>query len=387
MDVVIIGAGAAGLMCSIEAGKRGRSVLLIDHSERPGSKVLVSGGGQCNFTNTCIEHKNYISSNPHFCRSALARFRPEDFIALMHRYGIGYYEKESGQLFCKDGSRAILSMLRKECSNAKAKIMMKSSVAKIRRDNHLFSVATNNGTFLSDSLVVATGGLSYAALGASDKGFKIARQFGLNVVPVRPALVPFTFNQGDRHIFSSLSGVSFRGEVRYRDYRFKGDILFTNRGLSGPAVLQISSYWEKGGRVDIDLLPDIDIHEVFTAKRHSRIELKNLLSFFMPKNLSRIWCERFVISKPLNTCTNQELKVIARKIHNWEIVPGGTEGYGTAEVTAGGVNTNELSSKTMESRKVPGLYFIGEVVDVTGHLGGYNLHWAWASGYAAGQYV
>ena len=385
-DVIIIGAGASGLMCAIEAGGRGRSVLVIDHSERIGKKVLVSGGGRCNFTNRDIRPENYISSNLHFCKSALSRFTPDYFIAMLERHGIKYYEKEARQLFCAGSSGDILEMLNKELCEAGVEVRLQCKVEDLKMDR-LFSLATSLGTFQSESLVIATGGLSYPKLGATDIGYKIASQFGLKVNSLKPALVPFTLNPQDLKVVSELSGVSINASVSCKGKEFRGDILFTHQGLSGPAVLQISSYWNPGEEIVINILPGLDAHEFFLARRQGRMEMRNLLSEFLPKRLASIWCGLYIQSKPVNQYSDKELGAIARQIHNWTIIPAGTEGYNTAEVTLGGVDTNELSSKTMEAKKVPGLYFTGEVVDVTGQLGGYNLHWAWASGFAAGHYV
>ncbi len=385
-DVIIIGAGASGLMCAIEAGRRGRSVLVVDHAERIGKKVLISGGGRCNFTNRDIRPENYISNNPHFCKSALSRFTPDEFIAMLERHGIKYYEKEAGQLFCAEGSGDILEMLKKELFEAGVEMRLHCQVEDVKRDK-LFSLTTNQGTFQSESLVIATGGLSYPKLGATYIGYRIARQFGLKVNSLRPALVPFTLNPQDLKIVRELSGVSINASVSCKGKEFRGDILFTHRGLSGPAVLQLSSYWSPGEEININLLPDLDAYELLLARREGRMEMKNLLTEFLPKRLAIIWCELHIQSKPVNQYSDKELRTIGQLLHNWIIIPAGTEGYDTAEVTMGGVDTNELSSKTMEAKKVPGLYFTGEVVDVTGQLGGYNLHWAWASGFAAGQYV
>jgi len=385
-DVIIIGAGASGLMCAIEAGGHGRSVLVIDHAERIGKKVLISGGGRCNFTNRDIRPENYISRNPHFCKSALSRFTSDDFIAMLERHGIKYYEKEAGQLFCAESSGDILEMLNKELCEAGVEMRLHCQVENVKRDK-LFSLETNLGTFQSESLVIATGGLSYPKLGATDIGYKIARQFGLKVNSLKPALVPFTLNPQDLKIVRELSGVSINASVSCKGMEFRSDILFTHRGLSGPAALQISSYWNPGEEIVINLLPGLDAYEFFLARRQGRMEMRNLLSEFLPKRLAHIWCELYIQSKPVNQYSDKELRAIGQHIHNWTIRPAGTEGYNTAEVTLGGVDTDELSSKTMEAKKVPGLYFTGEVIDVTGQLGGYNLHWAWASGFAAGQHV
>lgn len=385
-DVIIIGAGASGLMCAIEAGKRGRSVLVLDHAERSGKKIRVSGGGRCNFTNTDIRPDNYISNNPHFCKSALARFTPHDFIAILERYDISYYEKEVGQLFCKESSGEIVTMLQHECRKAGVEIRLHCRIEDVKK-NDLFSLQTSQGTFEADSLVVATGGISYPQIGATDIGYRIAKQFGINVTSLRPALVPFTFAPEDRKLAEEMSGISFPASVNCSGQVFKGDILFTHKGLSGPAILQASSYWDPGDDIRINLLPDIDAHELFISRRQGNMEMKNLIAEHIPRRFALKWCEIYIQSKPVNQYSDKDLRVIADKLHRWTIKPAGTEGYKTAEVTLGGVDTEELSSKTMEAKKVPGLYFTGEVIDVTGQLGGYNLHWAWASGFAAGQYV
>jgi len=385
-DVIIIGAGAAGLMCAIEAAKRNRLVIILDHASKIGQKILVSGGGRCNFTNLNIQAEHYISANPHFCKSALARFTPQDFIALVKKHRISFHEKDGGQMFCSGSSRQIVDMLLGECNSAGVKMRLNCKIQEITK-NRRFSVKTNSGMIESESLVVATGGLSYPNLGATGFGHHIASQFGLRIIPPKPALVPFTFSRGDREKFAELSGVSLKAVVKCGGHEFKGEILFTHRGLSGPAILQASSYWENGEEIIINLLPDVDVHSIFLSHCQGRIEMKNLLSRYLPKRFAHKWCEFYFPSKPLCQYKDKELLDASRLVHGWGIKPAGTEGYRTAEVTSGGVDTDELSSKTMETKKVPGLYFIGEVVDVTGHLGGYNLHWAWASGRAAGQYA
>jgi predicted Rossmann fold flavoprotein len=383
-DVIIIGAGAAGLMCAIECGKRGRSVLVVDHAERTGSKIRISGGGRCNFTNVLVTADHYLSHNAHFCRSALARYTARDILSLVEKYHIAYYEKEAGQIFCVKSSRDIIAALEQECSHAGVEIRLSCRVSGIGHEG-VFIVATSEGVFSSDSLVIATGGLSYPKLGASGFGHDVARMFKLKVTQVRPALVPFVFQGRDQKVFKGLAGIAFDAAVSIGRKRYRGNILFTHRGLSGPAALQASLYWEPGAPLLIDLLPASDIHAAFLSARQSKMEVHSLLSRHLPKRFVQTWCEHMNISKPVNQCSDKELKVMAEGLHAWRIIPKGTEGYDVAEVTAGGVNTDELSSKTMEATKVPGLYFIGEVIDVTGLLGGYNLHWAWASGHAAGQ--
>ena len=385
-DVIIIGAGASGLMCAAACGRRGRSVVVLDHAERVGSKVLISGGGRCNFTNLHVSSEHYLSANPHFYKSALARFTPRDFLSLVEKHHIRYYEKEAGQLFCTGSSREILAMLKQECDAARVQFLLKHSVAAVTKDD-AFSVTTDHGQFQADSLVIATGGLAYANLGATDIGHRIAKQFKLKVVPPKPALVPLLLTSGDQKAFRELAGISLATSVSCGRRSFRGNILFTHRGLSGTAILQASSYWNKGDCIVIDLLPDTDIHGVFQDKRESRTTLQNLLSAHFPKRFAQTWCDLVIISKPMIQYSDKELRRIADLLHAWELAPSGNEGYAVAEVTAGGVDTTQLSSKTMEATSVPGLYFIGEVVDVTGELGGYNLHWAWASGHAAGQFA
>ena len=385
-DVIIIGAGAAGLMCAIESGKRGRSVIILDHASKIGQKILVSGGGRCNFTNFNIQAENYVSANPHFYKSALARFTPQDFIALVRKHRIGYHEKEDGQMFCNGSAWQIVDMLQKECSSAGVEIRLNCKIEGITKKNR-FIVRTNSGVIESESLVVATGGLSYPNLGATTFGHRIAAQFGLRIVPPKPALVPLTFSRSDREKFGELSGISLEAVIKCGGHEFRGEMLFTHKGLSGPAILQASSYWENGQEIIINLLPRNDARSMFLSNRQSRVEMKNLLSRYLPRRFAHIWCEFYLPSRPLCQYNDKELLDASRLLHEWIIKPAGTEGYRTAEVTAGGVDTDELSSKTMEAKKVTGLYFIGEVIDVTGHLGGYNLHWAWASGWTAGQYA
>lgn len=385
-DIIVIGAGAAGLMCAIEAGKRGRSVIVLEHAERAGQKIRVSGGGRCNFSNIHIGAENYISGNPNFCKSALARFTPRGFTGMLERYNVQYYEKEKGQLFCRKSSLDVLRMLEDEAKKAGVAICLKCKVMDVRK-NDRFQVITNQGMMESEALVVATGGLSFSDLGASGIGYHIAKQFGLSVTPLSPGLVPLVFSGNDMKTFGALSGISLPVRICCRDMEFQGEMLFTHQGLSGPAILQVSSYWRKGDVLKIDLLPASDTREIFCAKRGSRTEMRNLLAELFPKRFTRIWCDLYVPSKPLCRYSDKELTEISGQLHHWEIRPQGTQGYKKAEVTLGGVDTDELSSKTMETRKVPGLYFAGEVLDVTGQLGGYNLHWAWASGYVAGQYA
>ncbi|CAG1006739.1 MAG: Ferredoxin--NADP reductase [Candidatus Methanoperedens nitroreducens] len=387
-DVIIIGAGASGMMCAIESGKRGRTVLVLDHAEKIGKKIRISGGGKCNFTNINIHSTNFISNNPHFCKSALSRFSPRDFIALLEKHGIKYEEREAGQLFCTGSSEEIIRMLEKESNDTAVEIILNCHIKEIKKEDS-FIVSTDNGIFQSGSLVIATGALSYPQIGASGMGHNIAKQFGLKVTELKTALVPFIFSRKDMTIFSELSGISIDGAIKCNKMEFRGSILFTHRGLSGPAILQISSYWKESETIVIDLLPGIDIFGIFIERQlnKSKIDMHNLLSEFLPSRLAKIWCASNIKSKPVNQYNEKEIKTIAHQIHNWEIKPNTTEDFKTAEATLGGIDTDELSSKTMESKKFKGLYFTGEVIDVTGQLGGYNLHWAWASGFVAGQYA
>jgi hypothetical protein len=385
-DVVIIGAGAAGLMCAREAGERNRSVLVLEHMNRIGEKIRISGGGRCNFTNIHLQPDKYLSDNPHFCKSAFARFTPRNFINMAERHGIAYSEKEEGQMFCRRSSGDIVKMLDEECRNAGVKILLNCRVGSITKTVH-FSIATNSGRIEAGALVIATGGLSYPQLGATDLGFRIAEKFGLRVTRLRPGLVPLLFSRRDLHAFSGLSGISFDAVVRCKGREFRGKILFTHRGMSGPAILQISSYWDCGDEISIDILPGMDFYALLMEMRKSRMELSNLFSSYLPRRFCQQWCAVNAPSRPVCQYTEKELREIAHKIHHWTIRFEHTAGYALAEVTAGGVDTAELSSRTMESKKVPGLFFAGEVIDIAGQLGGYNLQWAWSSGFAAGQYA
>jgi len=385
-DVIVIGAGAAGLFCAIEAGKRGRRVLVIEHASRVGKKIAISGGGRCNFTNTGTTPQDFLSANPHFCKSALARYTPSDFIALVEKHGIAYHEKKLGQLFCDESSQQIIDLLLRECNDAAVSIRCDCRVHQIEKDED-FSVATSGGAFTSAALVIATGGLSIPTLGATDFGYRIASQFGLRIEEPRPGLVPFTLQPELLEKLSPLSGISIDAQVSCRGTKFRENILVTHRGLSGPAILQISSYWQPGATVSLNLLPNTDIFAILLNHQRAEIELANLLSQFLPRRFAQAWCELNGGSRAVKRYEQHELRAVADKIHDMQIRPNGTEGFKKAEVTAGGVSTTELSSQTMECKRVPGLYFIGEVVDVTGHLGGYNFQWAWASGFAAGQVV
>ena len=388
-DVVIIGGGAAGLFCAIEAGKRGRKVLVLEHSERVGKKIAISGGGRCNFTNIHTSPENFLSANPHFCKSALARYTPADFISLVEKHGIRYHEKKLGQLFCDGSSQQIIDLLLGECNAAKVEIRLGCQVTSLQKETS-FTIETNQGTFTSSSLVIATGGLSIAPLGATDFGYRVARQFGLHIEAPRPGLVPLTLTSQMQKQLSRLSGISIDSLVSccgQDSPEFRENILITHRGLSGPAILQISSYWQRETPVSINLLPDENVLDLLSSDQSSDMELANLLSRRLPRRFAQAWCELYADSKPLRQFNSIELVAISKKLQDMQIVPSGTEGFKKAEVTAGGVSTAELSSRTMEARRVSGLYFIGEVVDVTGQLGGYNFQWAWASGYAAGKFV
>ena len=383
-DVIVIGGGAAGLFCAIEAGKRGRRVLVLEHSDRVGKKIAISGGGRCNFTNIHTNPENFLSANPHFCKSALAGYTPADFISLVEKHGIAYHEKKLGQMFCDGSSQQIIELLLRECQTAGVEICCGCQVMKVEKYDS-FRISTNQGSFQSASLVIATGGLSIAPLGATDFGYGMARQFGLRIEETRPGLVPFMLTSQILKQLTKLSGVSLDAVVKCDGQDFRENILFTHRGLSGPAILQISSYWKPRTPISIDLLPDEDVLGMLTAEESSDLDLANLLSRRLPKRFAEVWCQLFAASRPLKQYNSSELNDLAEQLHDMRITPAGTEGFRKAEVTAGGVSTTELSSQTMESKRVPGLYFIGEVVDVTGQLGGYNFQWAWASGFAAGQ--
>jgi predicted Rossmann fold flavoprotein len=386
-DVIVVGGGAAGLFCAFHAGRRGRRVLVLEHAERVGKKIGISGGGRCNFTNVHTTAENFISANPHFAKSALARYTPADFVALVEKHGIRYHEKKLGQLFCDGSSRQIIEMLLDECRDAGVGICCRCAVRAVRRKGDEFELETSQGSFIASALVVATGGLSIPTLGATDFGYRLARQFGLRVLEPRPALVPFRLAPQVLDRLATLSGVSLDALVGCRGAEFRENVLITHRGLSGPAVLQVSSYWRPGEAVSINLLPDEDALDLLTRERDAEVELVNLLARHLPRRFAQAWCELYAPSKRLKHYGARELQDIAHRLHEMRITPSGTEGFKKAEVTAGGVSTAELSSRTMEAARVPGLYFIGEVVDVTGQLGGFNFQWAWASAHAAGQHV
>lgn len=388
-DVIIIGAGAAGLMCGIEAGKRGRRVLILDHANKVGKKILMSGGGRCNFTHTDAAPSCFISHNPHFCKSALSRYTPWDFISLVKKHHIAFHEKTPGQLFCDDSAKDIVNMLLAESDNAGVTIQLNTLIKKIeKKDNAQFSVQTSRGIFSSASLVIATGGLSIPTMGASPLGYQIAEQFGMHVWPTRAGLVPLTLHVVDKERLAPLSGIAAESRVFNDRIAFKENTLITHRGLSGPGILQLSSYWEPGESIHIQLLPHLDWFEMLkTAKAaHPKRSLLHVLSDHLPKRMIDVFVPENQCLSTMATFSDHVLSEIAALFQHWTIKPNGTEGYRTAEVTLGGVDCDEVSSKTMEAMKIPGLYFVGEVLDVTGWLGGYNFQWAWASGWAAGQH-
>ncbi len=389
-DVVVIGAGASGLMCAIEAGKRGRSVLVLDHANKAGKKILMSGGGRCNFTNYSIEAENYISQNPHFCKSALSRYTQWDFLALIGQYNIPFHERSHGQLFCNDSAKDILNMLLAECIKANAAIRLNCSVQNIEKlaDNG-FLLNTDKDSIQCQSIVVATGGLSIPKMGATAFGYQLAEQFNINVLPVSAGLVPFTLQPGDKEQYSPLSGIAVPCVVSNQRQNFKENVLFTHRGLSGPAILQISSYWNAGEKIIVNFLPELNVSQILLEKRKNKVkmQLKTILAEYLPKRLIDVLIEQKLLACSLQDISNKQIEQVVQKIQSWTIKPNGTEGYRTAEVTLGGVDCSEISSKTMQSQTVAGLYFIGEVLDVTGWLGGYNFQWAWSSGWCAGQYV
>lgn len=389
-DVLIIGAGASGLMCAIEAGKRGRRVKVIDHANKAGKKILMSGGGRCNFTNYTVDASNYLSNNPHFCKSALKRFTQWDFIAMVERHRIPYHERLHGQLFCNDSAKAILAMLLDECRRYGVEIHLQCAVEQVKAGaGGGFTLQTSLGDLQTESMVVATGGLSIPKMGATPFAYRLAAQFGVPLVPTRAGLVPLTLQPHDKERLAPLSGIAVDAEVRCRQQSFRENVLFTHRGLSGPAILQISSYWQPGDAVVVDALPAIDVLGALRSLRAKgdKRKVKTLLGDFLPKRLLHTLCPEPVLDQVLATCSDKELQTAADSLKAWHIKPGGTEGYRTAEVTVGGVDCDALSSKTMECKQVPGLFFIGEAVDVTGWLGGYNFQWAWSSGWCAGQYV
>jgi predicted Rossmann fold flavoprotein len=390
-DVIILGAGGAGMMCAAEAGKRGRRVLVLDHASKLGGKILISGGGRCNFTNLAAGPANYDSENPHFSKSALSRYPSSEFIALVRKHGIAFEERKWGQLFCEGSAQAIVTMLKKECDEAGAEIKLLCQISSVvREETPKFRVSTSLGEFHSASLVIATGGLSIPKLGATGLGYAIAEQFGLKLVERAAALDGLVFDAQTTREFSAFAGLSIDCEMQCKGLRFREAMLFTHSGLSGPVTLQVSLHWRPGAEVRVNLLPDLDAREWLLGEKRkgSRALVKNLLSERLPSRFAAYFCDRFLPTQiALADTPDKALEVLASKLHEWVVNPVGTVGYNKAEVTRGGVDTSELSSKTLESKKVPGLYFIGEVVDVTGWLGGYNFQWAWASGWASGQVV
>ncbi|KPD20970.1 NAD(P)/FAD-dependent oxidoreductase [Idiomarina abyssalis] len=387
-DVIIIGAGAAGLHCAAHAAQRGKSVLVLDHAKQAGKKILISGGGRCNFTNMYAGPENFLSSNPHFCKSALSRYTQWDFIGLVAEYGIAYHEKTLGQLFCDDSAKDIVRMLMSECDRHGAKVQLRTEIASVDYNGN-YRIETSRGDYSCDKLVIACGGLSMPKLGATPLGYQIAEQFGHSIVPVRAGLVPFTLQEDEKARFAELSGVAVPVSAEAHGGYFREAMLFTHRGVSGPAILQVSSYWQPGEAVTINLLPDLDAFEWLKTQQQQqpKTQLNTVLQQHFPKRVVAALAEhhQWPLSNKLADTSNAQLQTIADNLNRWQLKPNGTEGYRTAEVTLGGVNVDEVSSKTMESQKQPGLYFIGEVLDVTGWLGGFNFQWAWSSGYACGS--
>ena len=387
-DVIVLGAGAAGMMCAAVAGKRGKSVLLLEHYHKLGEKIRISGGGRCNFTNIHTRPESFLSANPHFCRSALARYTPQDFIKLVDSHAIGWHEKTLGQLFCDDSAVQIINMLKTECDRAHAQLLMNCSVSRVTRHDNRYLVETSQGNFSSAALVVATGGLAVPKIGATPFGYKIAEQFAVPIVPPRPALVPLSFDPASLAQYGDLSGLSLDAEVSCHGGRFRESLLLTHRGLSGPSILQVSSYWQNGSAKDaihINLLPDPATVAWLAEQRHAKTQFNNLLAEKLPKRFAQQWSEAHQLTKPAIQFSDKAFAAAVEELQDWQVKPSGSLGYNKAEVTLGGVDTHALSSKTMQANDVPGLYFIGEVVDVTGHLGGFNFQWAWASAVAAGQ--
>lgn len=386
-DVVIIGAGAAGMMCAIRAGQRGRSVVLIDHAKSPGDKIRISGGGRCNFTNIHATAKNYLSANPHFCKSALAGFTPRDFVALVDSYGIRWHEKTLGQLFCDISAKDIIDMLRTEMQEAGVRLDLHTSVSDISKTENGFIIDTSNGKIEAQSLVIATGGKSIPKMGATGFAYQIATQFGHSLIETRPGLVPLTLEPNLLEQLSPLSGIAVDAELKHGKTRFREALLFTHRGMSGPAILQISSYWREGDEVILTVEPDFDFltHLKNARQSNGKQSVQTALAEKLPRRLAQFFTEKTQLNRPLADLSDKILANLVAAIQDWHIKPAGSEGYRTAEVTLGGINTNELDSKTMQSKKTKGLYFIGECVDVTGWLGGFNFQWAWASGHSAGN--
>ena len=388
-DVIVVGAGAAGLMSAIEAGKRGRKVLLVDHSKKIGEKIRISGGGRCNFTNINTHPSKFISKNPKFIISALSQYTQGDFINLIKKHNIKFHEKKLGQLFCNDSAQQIIDMLLLECQMAKVTLKKEIIVLDVDKKDNQYFITTNSDKYFCNSLIIATGGLSIPKIGASKFGYKIAKKFKLDIIETLPALVPLTFSEKILTMCNELSGLSLEAVVSINKIFFEEGMLFTHRGLSGPSILQISSYWKLGDDIQVNLSPKLDIFNFLKSEKHSnpKQDINNIISEIIPKRLAYIICKENNVNGNISELSNKLLKQLSRSINTWVINPTGSEGYRTAEVTLGGVNTNEISSKTMMSKKNPGLFFIGEVMDVTGHLGGYNFQWAWSSGFVAGQYA
>ena len=388
-DVIIIGAGAAGLMSAIEAGKRGKIVFLIDHSTKIAEKIRISGGGRCNFTNLYSNPSNFLSNNKHFCKSAFAKYTQNDFIDLIEKHNIEFFEKKLGQLFCNTSAKEIIDMLVKECIEYNVNIDLETKVTSLSKSENEYIIKTNKGTYTSKSMVIATGGLSIPKIGASDFGYRIAKQFDLKVTDLFPALVPLTFEEKELEFCKSLAGVSLNASVKVDKTIFNEGLIFTHRGISGPSILQISSYWKSGQPISINLLPEHNMDIILKQRRNEtpKQTLSNVLADYLPNKLALAICNKFLINQKIADASNEILKKLSDFVNNWIVYPKGTEGYKTAEVTLGGIDTKEISSSTMECIKHPGLFFIGEVLDVTGHLGGHNFQWAWSSGFVAGQNV
>ncbi len=388
-DVIIIGAGAAGMMCAIETGKRGRKVILVDHSKKIGEKIRISGGGRCNFTNLNTESSKFLSKNPKFVKSALSQYTQNDFINLIQKYEIKFHEKKLGQLFCDHSAQQIVEMLLKECELANVTLKKGFNVTEINKDNDKYIVKTVDETYSSHSLIIATGGLSVPKIGATTFGYDTAKKFGLEIVETLPALVPLTFNEKILEICKELTGLSVEAIVSFNKVLFQEGMLFTHRGLSGPSILQISSYWKQGKDIKVNLSPKLNVYKFLEDKRklNPKLDIRNIIGDILPSRLAQIICSENKVAGNISEISNKILKQLSNAINAWIINPTGSEGYRTAEVTLGGIDTKELSSKTMMTNKHEGLFFIGEVVDVTGHLGGYNFQWAWSSGYVAGQYA